>query len=65
MRCPYQTIISHKSEYREGYVKHFAEDITAFSECIKNKCPFYYTTENKSAMQIIEHCHRAESEVRD
>lgn len=65
MKCPYQTIVSHKSVYTEGYVKHFAEDITEFSECIKNKCPFYYTTEYKPAMHIIEHCRRAESEVRN
>lgn len=65
MKCPYQTIISHKSEYTEGYVKHFTEDIIVFYECVKNECPFYYTTEYKPARQILEHCRKAESEVSD
>lgn len=62
MKCPYQTKVIHKPEYTDGYVKHFAEDITKFCDCLKNECPFYYTTEYKPARKITEHCRKAESE---
>lgn len=58
MKCPYQIKTIYKPEYTEGYIKHFAEDITEFCECLKNECPLYYTTGGK----IVEHCRRAESE---
>lgn len=62
MKCPYQTKVIHRPEYVEGYVKHFAEDITMFAECLKSECPFYHTTEYRPARQITEHCCRAEKE---
>ena len=65
MKCPYQTKVIHKPEYTEGYVRNFAEDITAFCECIKSECPFYYTTEYKPERHVKEHCRRAESEVQE
>lgn len=61
MRCPYQTIVIHKPEYTEGYVKHFAKDITEFGDCVQAECPFYFyytTRENKT----IEHCRKADTE---
>lgn len=59
MKCPYQTKVIHKPEYTEGYVTSFAQDITVFCECLKGKCPFYYTSwEHKT----VEHCRKAESE---
>lgn len=64
MKCPYQTRVIHKPEYTEGYVKNFAEDITEFCECVKSKCPFYYTAVYMPARQITEHCRRAESEYK-
>lgn len=63
MRCPYQTIITHKPEYTCGYGKHFAEDIMEFNECLKSECPFYYTT--GGGLKIVEHCRRAESEGKE
>ena len=65
MKCPYQIKVIHKTEYTEGYVKHFDEDITEFCECVKRECPFYYTTEYKPARKITEHCRKAESEVKE
>ena len=59
MKCPYQTIVIHKPEYTEGYVKHFAKDITEFGDCVKAECPFYYTT---GANIIIEKCRKADTE---
>lgn len=59
MKCPYQTKVIHKPEYTDEYVKHFAEDITKFCECVKSECPFYYTTRE---YETVEHCCRAESE---
>lgn len=46
MKCPYQIKLIHKPEYTDGYIKHFAEDITEFCECVKSECPFFYTVEN-------------------
>ena len=57
MKCPYQIKTIHKPEYKEGYIRHFAEDITEFCECLKSECPFYYTVHREH-----EHCRRAESE---
>ena len=65
MKCPYQIKVIHKTEYTERYVKHFAEDIERFCECVKRECPFYYTTEYKPARKITEHCRKAESEVKE
>lgn len=62
MKCPYQTRVIHKPEYTEGYVRNFAEDITEFSDCVKNECPFYSIKEYSPARRITEHCLRAESE---
>ena len=62
MKCPYQTRVIHKPEYTKGYVRHYAEDITEFGDCVKTECPFYYTTEYKLARKITEHCRKAESE---
>ena len=62
MKCPYQTIITHKPESAYGYVRHFAQDITEFGDCVKTECPFYYTTEYKSTRLVKEHCRKAESE---
>lgn len=59
MKCPYQTKVIHQPEYVEGYVKHFAEDITVFAECLKSECPFYSTS---WAHKEVEHCRRAEKE---
>lgn len=59
MKCPYQTRIIHKTEYTDGYIKHFAEDITKFCECIKSECPFYSTV---IADKTIERCRKSESE---
>lgn len=59
MKCPYQTKVIHKPEYTDGYVKHFAEDITVFCECIKSECLFYYLS---GVHQTIEHCRKVESE---
>ena len=58
MKCPYQTITTHKPEYTDGYVKHFAKDTVEFGDCIKNECPFYYTT---WVHKKVEHCSKAES----
>ena len=52
MKCPYQTIITHKPE-RFGYD---AQDITTFGECCETECPFYYLSGK------IESCRKAESE---
>lgn len=41
MKCPYQTITTHISERKEGYVIKPAKDIVEFSKCIGMKCPFY------------------------
>lgn len=65
MKCPYQTTVIHKPELIDGYIIHFAEDITEFSECLKKECPFYYTTEYKPAREITEHCRKAESEGKE
>lgn len=65
MKCPYQTKVIHKPEYTAGYIKHFAEDITNFCECVKSECPFYYTTENKPEKHVKEHCRKAESEDKE
>lgn len=59
MKCPYQTEVIHYPEYTEGYVTHFARDITEFYECVKSKCPFYYTSQEH---ETVEHCRKAESE---
>lgn len=59
MKCPYQTKVIHKPEYTDGYVKHFAEDMTVFCECVKSECPFYYTS---GTYKAVEHCRKAESE---
>ena len=59
MKCPYQTKVIHKPEYTERYVTYFAQDITVFCECVKSKCPFYYTSWNQ------EHCSKAESEDKE
>lgn len=64
MKCPYQTTVIHKPEYTSGYVRHFAEDVTEFCKCVKSECPFYYTREYKPMGKIIEHCRKAESEVK-
>lgn len=62
MKCPYQTKVIHRTEYTEGYVTHFAEDITRFGECLKSECPFYYTKVYNERNKT-EHCRRAESEA--
>ena len=62
MKCPYQTITTHTPEYTDMYIKHFAKDIVKFGDCVKNECPFYYTTE---AHKTIEHCRKAESENKE
>ncbi len=62
MKCPYRIRMIHKPEYRCGYGKHFAEDITEFNECLKSECPFYYTS---WAHETVEHCRRAESEGKE
>lgn len=58
MKCPYQTKVIHKPEDTEGYIKHFAEDITEFGDCYGNECPYYYTTQTYDG--VDEHCYRAE-----
>lgn len=60
MKCPYQTKVIHKPEDTDGYMKSFAEDITEFCECVKTECPFYYASSHAK----IEHCRKAESEVK-
>jgi hypothetical protein len=65
MKCPYQISVIHKTEYTEGYVRNFAEDITKFGDCLGNECPFYYTTEYKPASKITEHCRKAEGENKE
>lgn len=62
MKCPYQTKVIHKPQQTEGYYLIYAEDITEFCECVKSKCPFYYTSEYRPAREVTEHCRRAESE---
>ena len=62
MKCPYQTIVIHKPEITEGYLRGFARDVTEFGNCDETECPFYYTTEYGLARQITEHCRRAEKE---
>lgn len=64
MKCPYQTKVIHRTEYTEGYVTHFAEDITHFGECLKSECPFYYT-KKYNERNTTEHCHKAEREVNE
>ena len=59
MKCPYQTKIIHKPEYTDGYIKHFAEDITEFCDCVQDECPFYYETWEHKPMK---HCKKVESE---
>ncbi len=59
MKCPYQTKTIHKPEYTDGYIKHFAEDITEFCDCVQDECPFYYET---WAHRKVKHCKKAESE---
>ena len=58
MKCPYQTKVIHKTERTVGYARDFAEDITAFCECVESECPFYYTMEHCTK----GHCRRAERE---
>lgn len=66
MKCPYQTKVIHRTEYTEGYVTHFAEDITHFGECVKSDCPFYYETIVEwRPKKVKEHCHKAESEAEE
>ena len=65
MKCPYQTKVIHKTERTVGYARDFAEDITAFCECVESECPFYYTTEHKPTRHVKEHCRRAESEDKE
>lgn len=62
MKCPYQTKVIHRSEYTDGYIRHFAEDITQFCDCVKDECPFYYEYNGTGAHIKVEHCKRAESE---
>lgn len=64
MKCPYQTIITHKPERTMGYGVEFAKDITEFGECVKRECPFYYTKEYNER-NTTEHCHKAEREVKE
>ena len=59
MKCPYRTKIIHKPEYTDGYIKHFAEDITEFCDCVQDECPFYYET---WAHNPMKHCKKVESE---
>lgn len=61
MKCPYQTITTHKPECTDGYVNQFAQDIVEFGNCLKGECPFYYTSMDWQ-LNIWEHCHKAESE---
>jgi hypothetical protein len=65
MKCPYQTKVIHRTEYTEGYVTHFAQDITEFGKCLKSECPFYDTDKFPATGQIKEHCRRAESEAKE
>jgi hypothetical protein len=67
MKCPYQTIMTHKLKGARGYGVEFVEDITEFGECLKSECPFYYTKTAKryNETYITEHCHKAESEIND
>lgn len=65
MKCPYQKRVIHKPEYTEGYVRHFAEDITEFGDCVMTECPFYYTIEHSLVREITEHCRKAESEDKE
>lgn len=58
MRCPYQKRVIHKPEDTLGYMKHFAEDITVFADCLKCECPFYYK-------KNTDHCRRAEREEKN
>ena len=62
MKCPYQTKVIHQPEYTEGYTRVFAQDVTMFSKCLENECPFYCTTEHRPTRRKTEHCRRAESE---
>lgn len=64
MKCPYQTITTHKPECVDGYVKEFAQDIVEFGNCIKSECPFYYVTTSWE-LNTVEHCHKAESEGKE
>lgn len=64
MKCPYRTKIIHKAEHKAGYMKYFAEDITEFCSCVKFDCPFYYYTPSFDLGAIVEHCRKAESEVK-
>ena len=64
MKCPYQTRVIHKPEDIEGYVKHFAMDVTEFGNCLKEECPFYHYRINPDASRT-EYCYKAESEIRN
>lgn len=66
MKCPYQTIITHKPERTRGSGVEFAKDITEFGECAKSECPFYYETIVEwRPKKVKEHCHKVESEVKE
>lgn len=64
MKCPYQTKTIHIPETKNitGITEQYAQDITSFCDCLKNECPFYYTTEYKPARIIKEHCKRGNKE---
>lgn len=64
MKCPYQTIVIHKPEYTDGYLKQFPMDITQFGNCIGEECPYYRYKINFDASRT-ERCLKAESEVKN
>ncbi len=64
MRCPYQTITTHKPEYTDRDGEHCAKDIVEFGNCLKSECPFYYTSLDWE-LNSWEHCRRTEGEGKE
>lgn len=63
MVCPYQKTTVTKTIYtHEKYSEKCSEIMTTFGECVKEKCPFYYTT-YRPHYELEEKCRRVEKEV--
>ena len=61
MICPYLKKIIHvPASFITGTVDQYAEEVPQFRDCVGKECPFYYTL---GAVELEEHCRRAESEV--
>ena len=66
MKCPYQTITTHKEEKDENG-KIYYQRIIEFHECLGQDCPFYHSRkERDSNYQWVERvqCKRADNEKR-